>query len=176
MRPHDLLLRVNGPSFISTESGMPILPISCIGAATSSTCTVSAQAQMLADQRGVLGHANQMIAGGLVAEFAGFGELQRFQLALVDLGDGLVDLVLQHACLIGKHDLVAAQLEQIGAARARLVLVERLDQEIGGARFESGIADLRSSTTVITTIGTSTQWGSARSCLTSSMPSNSGSL
>ena len=75
-----------------------------------------------------------MIAGGLVAELAGLGELgQRLELALVDLGDRLVDLVLQHARLVGQHDLVAAQLEQVGAARARLVLVERLDQEVGGA-------------------------------------------
>jgi hypothetical protein len=73
----------------------------------------------------------------------GLGELrQRLELALVDFGDGLVDLVLQHARLVGQHDLVPAQLEQVGAARARLVLVERLDQEIGGAGFERVVADL----------------------------------
>ena len=36
---------------------------------------------------------------------------------------------------------MAAQFEQIGAAGARLVLVERLDQEIGGAGFKRVVAD-----------------------------------
>ena len=123
---------------------MPILPMSCIGAATSSTCTVSApRPRCCADQRRVLGHAHQVIAGRLVAELAGLGELgERLELALVDLGDRLVDLVLQHPRLVGQHDLVPAQLEQVGAARARLVLVERLDQEVGGAGFERVVADL----------------------------------
>ncbi|MFO1412715.1 MAG: hypothetical protein U1F10_02145 [Burkholderiales bacterium] len=60
----------------------------------------------------------------------------------MDLGHRLVDLVLQHARLVGQHDLVPAQLEQVGAARARLVLVERLDQEVGGAGLERVVADL----------------------------------
>ena len=98
---------------------------------------------MRADQRRILGHPHQVVAGGLVAEFAGLGELgQRLELALVNLGHRLVDLVLQHPRLVGQHDLVPAQLEQVRAARARLVLVERLDQEIGGARFERVVADL----------------------------------
>ena len=118
-----------------------------------------------------------MIAGGLVAEFTGLGQLgQGLEFAFVDLGYRLVHLVLQHARLVGQHDLVPAQFQQVGAAGARLVFVQRLDQEIGGTRFEGVVADLRSSTTVITTTGTSTQCGRARSCLTSSMPSNSGSL
>ena len=84
-----------------------------------------------------------MVAGRLVAELAGLGELgQRLELALEDLGDRLVDLVLEHARLVGQHDLVPAQLEQVRAARARLVLVEGLDQEIGGAGFERVVADL----------------------------------
>ena len=91
---------------------------------------------------GILRHPHQVIAGRLVAEFAGLGELrQRFQLALVHLGDRLVDLVLQHARLVGQHDLVAAELQQVRAARARLVLVERLDQEVGRAGLESVVAD-----------------------------------
>ena len=95
---------------------------------------LGAQPEMLADQRRVLGHPHQVIAGGLVAKLAGLRELgQRFELTLVDLGDRLVDLVLQHARLIGQHDLVPAQLEQVGAPGARLVLVEWLDQEVGGA-------------------------------------------
>ena len=102
-----------------------------------------AEAEVLADQRRVLRHARQVIAGVLVAELAGLGELgERLELALVDLGDRLVDLVLQHARLVGQHDLVAAQLEQVGAAGARLVVVERLDQEIGGAGLERVVADL----------------------------------
>ena len=104
---------------------------------------LGAKAEVLADQRRVLGHPHQVIAGGLVAELAGLRELgQRLELALVDLGDRLVDLVLQHARLVGQHDLVPAQLEQVGAARARLVLVERLDQEVGGAGLERVVADL----------------------------------
>ena len=123
---------------------MPILPMSCIGAATSSTCTVSrAQAEMLPDQRRVLRHPHQVIAGRLVAELAGLRELgQRFELALVDLGDRFVDLVLEHARLVRQHDLVAPQLEEVGAARARFVIVERLDQEVGGAGLERVVADL----------------------------------
>ena len=84
-----------------------------------------------------------MIAGRLVAKLAGLRELgQRLELAFVDLGDRPVDLVLQHARLVGQDDLVPAQFEQVGAARARLVLVERLDQEVGGAGFERVVADL----------------------------------
>ena len=126
---------LSGPSLISTESGMPILPMSCIGAATSITCTVSrAQAEVLSDQAGILGHARQVIAGRLVAEFAGFRELrQGFEFALVDFGDRFVDLVLEDARLIGQHDLVPPQFQQVGAAGARLVLVERFDQEVGRA-------------------------------------------
>ena len=98
---------------------------------------------MLADQRGILRHPHQVIAGRLVAELAGLGELaERFELALVDFGDRLVDLVLQHARLVREHDLVAAQLEQVRAAGARLVIVERLDQEVGRAGFERVVADL----------------------------------
>jgi hypothetical protein len=41
----------------------------------------------------------------------------------VDLGDRLVDLVLQHARLVGQHDLVPAQLEEIRTTGARLVVV-----------------------------------------------------
>ena len=104
---------------------------------------LGAEAEVLADERRVLGHAHQVIAGGLVAEFAGLRELrQRLELALVDLGDRLVDLVLQHARLVGQHDLVPAQLEQVRAARARFVLVERLDQEVGRAGLERVVADL----------------------------------
>ena len=123
---------------------MPILPMSCIGAATSSTCTVSApRPRCWPISAEYLRHPHQVIAGRLVAELAGLGELgERLELALVDLGDRLVDLVLQHARLVGQHDLVPAQLEQVGAAGARLVVVERLDQEIGGAGLERVVADL----------------------------------
>jgi hypothetical protein len=53
---------------------------------------------------------------------------------------------------------VPAQLQQVGAARARFVLVERLDQEIGRAAFERVVADLAIVDHVMTTIGMSTQW------------------
>jgi hypothetical protein len=53
----------------------------------------------------------------------------------VDFRDGTVDLVLQHARLVGKHELVPPQIEQIGAAGARFVLIERLDQEIRRTAF-----------------------------------------
>ena len=104
---------------------------------------LGAKAEVLADQRRITRHPHQVIARGLVAELARLGELgERLELALVNLGDRLVDLVLQHARLVGQHDLVPPQLEQIGAAGARLVVVERLDQEIGGARLERVVADL----------------------------------
>ena len=84
-----------------------------------------------------------MVAGRLVAELAGLGELgQRFEFALVDLAHRLVDLVLQHPRLVGQHDLVPPQFEQVGAAGPRLVLVERLDQEVRGAGLERVVADL----------------------------------
>ena len=102
-----------------------------------------AEAEVLADQRRILRHPHQVIAGRLVAELAGLRELgERLELALVDLGDRLVDLVLQHARLVRQHDLVPAQLEQVGAAGARLVVVERLDQEVGRAGLERVVADL----------------------------------
>ena len=73
----------------------------------------------------------------LLAELAGLGKLgQRLQFPLVNLGDRLVDLVLQHAGLVGEHDLVPAQLEQVGAAGPGFVLVERLHEEVGGAGLE----------------------------------------
>ena len=81
---------------------MPILPMSCIGAATSSTCTVSGASPScdpISDE--YLRHADKMIAGRLVAEFAGLRKLgQRFQLAFMNLGDRLVDLVLENARLV----------------------------------------------------------------------------
>jgi hypothetical protein len=99
--------------------------------------------EVLADQRRVLRHPHQVIAGRLVAEFAGLRELgERLELALVNLGHRLVDLVLQHARLVGQHDLVPAKLEQVRAARARLVVVERLDEEVGRARLERVVTDL----------------------------------
>ncbi len=98
--------------------------------------------EVRADEPRVFRHPVEVIAGRLVAELAGLGEFrQRFQLALVHFGDGLVDLVLQNARLVGQHDLVAAKFEQIGAAGARLVLVERLDQEVGSAGLEGVVAD-----------------------------------
>jgi hypothetical protein len=60
----------------------------------------------------------------------------------VDLRDGTVDLVLQHARLVGKHDLVPPQIQQIRAACARFVLVERLDEEIRRAAFERVVTNL----------------------------------
>jgi hypothetical protein len=60
----------------------------------------------------------------------------------VNLRDRLVDLVLQDARLIGKDDLVAAKLEQVRAARTGLVVVERLDQEIGRAGLQRVVTDL----------------------------------
>ena len=99
------------------------------------------QAELQSDQRRIFGHAGQMIAGCLVAEFAGLGKLgQRFQLALVDLRDRLVDLVLQNARLIGQDDLVPAKVEEVGAPRPGLMLIQRLDEEVGRAGFESFVA------------------------------------
>ncbi len=92
---------------------------------------------------GVPSHAHQVIAGRLVAELAGLRQLgQCLEFAFVNLGHRRVDLVLQYTRLIGQDDLVSAQFEQIGAASARLVLVERLDQEVGRAGFERVVADL----------------------------------
>src|SRR5208282_4092464 len=83
-----------------------------------------------------------MVAGGAVPELAGLGQpRQRFQLSLVNLGDRLVDLVLQHASLIRQDDLVPAQFKQVCASCSRLVLIERLDKEVGGARLERFVAD-----------------------------------
>jgi hypothetical protein len=60
----------------------------------------------------------------------------------VNFGDRTVDLILQHARLVGQYDLVSAQIQEIGAASAGFVLVERLDQKVGRACLERGIADL----------------------------------
>src|SRR5205823_13159038 len=90
-----------------------------------------------------LGHPHQVIAGGLVAKLARLDQLgKRLELALVDLGYRFVDLILQHPRLIGENDLVAAELQQIRAARAGLVIVERLDQKIGRTCFQRVVADL----------------------------------
>jgi hypothetical protein len=99
---------------------------------------------MRSDQCGVLRHAHEVIAGRLVAELASLGELrERLELALVDLGHRLVDLILQHSRLVRQHDLVSAQLEQVRASRARLVLVERLDEESRWRpAFERVVTDL----------------------------------
>src|ERR1700676_4239445 len=82
-----------------------------------------------------------MIAGCSVAEFAGFREVgEGFELALMNLGDRFINLVLKHPRLIRQHNLVPAQIEKVRAACACLVLGERLDKENGGASFERFIA------------------------------------
>ena len=58
----------------------------------------------------------------------------------MDFRNGLVDLVLQHASLVGKHDLVSAKIQEVGAPRTRFVFVQRLDQEVRRACFERFVA------------------------------------
>jgi hypothetical protein len=118
--------------------------MSCIGAATfDHVHHVAAKSEVLGDEPRVLGHAHEMIARGLVAKLAGFRELRKgFELALVNLGHRAVDLILQDPRLVGKDDLVPAQLQQVRAARACLVLVERLDQKVRCAALERVVADL----------------------------------
>ena len=125
-------------------SGMPILPMSCSGAASSMVSASSRSRPMrVGDEARVARHADQVVAGLLVAELAGAREAQqRLLLALAHLARRILDHVLEQAAAVLQRELLAAQRQQVAAARQALARVDRLGEEVGDAGVERGVAHL----------------------------------
>ncbi len=90
------------------------------------------QPDALRDQRGVLGHPHQVHPGHLVALLCGFCQpKQRLDFAPPQFAGGLVDLLLENPRPVLLENLMAAQTQEIAAARAAFEPVDRTNQEVG---------------------------------------------
>jgi hypothetical protein len=79
----------------------------------------------------------------LVAELAGPRQAQQgLLLALADLLRGVLDHAFEQALPVLQRQVLAAQRDQVAAARQALARIDGLDQEIGDARIQGRIADL----------------------------------
>jgi vacuolar-type H+-ATPase subunit H len=77
-----------------------------------------------------------VVAGLLVAELARAREAQqRLLLALAHLARRVLDHVLEQARGL-QHEVLAAQREQVAAAREAFARVDRLGEEVGNAGVE----------------------------------------
>ena len=101
------------------------------------------QADRLGDQARVARHADDVVAGFLVAELAGVREAeQRLLLALPHLVRRLLDHALEQPALVLQRELLPAQREQVPAAREAFARVDRLGQEVRDPGIERGVAHL----------------------------------
>jgi hypothetical protein len=104
---------------------------------------LAVQADGGGDEARVARHADQVVAGLLVAELARAGEAQqRLLLALPHFARRILDHVLEQAAPVLERELLAAQGEQVAAARQAFARVHRLGEEIGDAGVERGVAHL----------------------------------
>ena len=101
------------------------------------------QADRIGDQARIARHADQVVAGLLVAELAGARQAQqRFLLAFADFLRGVLHHAFEQPLAVLERELLAPQRDQVAAAREALARVDRLDEEIGDPRVKRRIADL----------------------------------
>ena len=101
------------------------------------------EAERPGDQARVARHADQVIAGLLIAELARPRKpQQRFLFPLAHVLGRVLDHVLEQAPPVLERELLAAQRQQVPAARQAFARVDRLGQEVGDPGIERRVTHL----------------------------------